>query len=92
MWAISSSGHSKGHVMYFINGIEDSVLFTGDASNTQYQFDTGIGPGTYSSDLEGGQDVLEQKGDWLFVRCLAQAVVCPSLWTKRYSVYDHHRP
>ena len=27
LWAISSSGHSKGHVMYFINGIEDSVPF-----------------------------------------------------------------
>jgi glyoxylase-like metal-dependent hydrolase (beta-lactamase superfamily II) len=60
LWAISSSGHSAGHVMYFINGIEDSVLFTGDACNDYYQFETGIGPGYYSSDLEGGQKVLEQ--------------------------------
>jgi hypothetical protein len=46
--------------MYFINGIEDSVLFTGDACNDQTQFETGIGPGYYSSDLEGGQEVLER--------------------------------
>ena len=60
LWAISSSGHSAGHVMYFINGVEDSVLFTGDACNDHYQFETGIGPGFYSSDLEGGQEALER--------------------------------
>lgn len=58
-WAISSSGHSRGHVMYFINGIDEQVLVTGDACNTQYQFDSGIGPGYFSSDLEGAQEVLD---------------------------------
>lgn len=58
-WAIESSGHSKGHVMYFINGVEERVLVTGDACNDQYQFDTGIGPGYFSSDLEKAQQVLE---------------------------------
>ncbi|MFC1959124.1 MBL fold metallo-hydrolase [Chloroflexota bacterium] len=60
LWAISSSGHSAGHVIYLINGSDEQVLVTGDACNTQQQFATGIGPGTYSSDLAGGQDVLEQ--------------------------------
>ena len=59
-WAISSSGHSAGHMLFLINGIEEQVLFTGDACNNHYQFETGIGPGYYSSDLEGGQEVLEQ--------------------------------
>jgi N-acyl homoserine lactone hydrolase len=59
-WAISSSGHSAGHVIFLINGIDEQVLFTGDACNDHYQFETGIGPGTYSSDLEGGQEVLER--------------------------------
>jgi len=59
LWAISSSGHSAGHVIFLINGIDEQVLFTGDACNDHYQFETGIGPGYYSSDLEGGQDVLE---------------------------------
>ncbi|MCP4610079.1 MAG: MBL fold metallo-hydrolase [Planctomycetes bacterium] len=60
LWAISSSGHSKGHVLYFVNGIEAQVLVTGDACNTQYQFDSGIGPGYFSSDLEQAQDVLDR--------------------------------
>ena len=59
-WAISSSGHSAGHVIFLINGIDEQVLFTGDACNDHYQFETGIGPGYYSSDLEGGQEALER--------------------------------
>jgi N-acyl homoserine lactone hydrolase len=60
LWVISASGHSKGHTIYFINGIEDKVLVTGDACNTQYQFDSGIGPGTYSSNTEQAQDMLDR--------------------------------
>jgi len=60
LWAIWSSGHSAGHVIFLINGIDEQVLFTGDACNDHYQFETGIGPGYYSSDLEGGQEVLER--------------------------------
>lgn len=59
LWAIESSGHSKGHVMYFINGADERVMVTGDACNDQYQFDTGIGPGYFSSDVEKAQKVLE---------------------------------
>ena len=60
LWAISSSGHSAGHVIFLINGIDEQVLFTGDACNDHYQFETGIGPGYYSRDLEGGQEVLDR--------------------------------
>jgi glyoxylase-like metal-dependent hydrolase (beta-lactamase superfamily II) len=60
LWAISSSGHSRGLVSYFINGAEGQVFFAGDACNTQYQFDTAIGPGSYSSDLEQAQESLER--------------------------------
>jgi len=43
-----------------INGIEYKVLVTGDACNTLYQFESGIGPGYFSSDLEQAQDVLDR--------------------------------
>ena len=59
LWAIESSGHSNGHVMYFINGVDEQVIVTGDACNDQYQFDTGIGPGYFSSDPGKAQKVLE---------------------------------
>jgi glyoxylase-like metal-dependent hydrolase (beta-lactamase superfamily II) len=60
LWAISSSGHSAGHMIFLINGIDEQILFTGDACNDHYQFEMGIGPGFYSSDLEGGQEALER--------------------------------
>jgi len=60
LWAISSSGHSAGHMLFLINGVDEQVLFTGDACNDHYQLETGIGPGYYSSDLEGGQEALER--------------------------------
>jgi len=60
LWAISSSGHSAGHMIFLINGIDEQILLTGDACNDHYQFETGIGPGYYSSDLEGGQEALER--------------------------------
>ena len=59
-WAISSSGHSKGHMLFLINGIDRQVLFTGDAINIGLQFEKNIGSGTYSSDIEESQKVVEQ--------------------------------
>jgi N-acyl homoserine lactone hydrolase len=59
-WAIDSSGHSKGHIMFFINGVDGQILFTGDAINIGLQFEKSIGSGTYSSDLEKSQEVIEQ--------------------------------
>jgi glyoxylase-like metal-dependent hydrolase (beta-lactamase superfamily II) len=60
LWAISSRGHSEGHVLYLINGTEEQALVTGDACNTQFQFDTGVGPGGYSSDVEQAQVALDR--------------------------------
>jgi glyoxylase-like metal-dependent hydrolase (beta-lactamase superfamily II) len=59
-WAIDSSGHSKGHILFFINGVDEQILFTGDAINIGLQFEKSIGSGTYSSDLEKSQEVVEQ--------------------------------
>ena len=47
-------------MIYLVNGIDEQVLVTGDTCNTQYQFDTGIGSGTYSSDLEQAQVALDR--------------------------------
>ena len=59
-WAISSAGHSPAHVLYFVNGIDGQYLLTGDACNNAEQFDTAIGPGFYSSDVEAAQIALER--------------------------------
>ncbi|MCB9766036.1 MAG: MBL fold metallo-hydrolase [Alphaproteobacteria bacterium] len=59
-WAIRSPGHSAGHVLYFVNGVEEQVLLTGDACNTLEQFSTGIGPGFYSSDVAQAQASMDR--------------------------------
>lgn len=59
-WAIRSPGHSEGHVLYLINGVEQQVLLTGDACNTLEQFSTGIGPGAYSSDIVQAQLAMDR--------------------------------
>ena len=40
--------------------MDDKILVTGDACNTLYQFDSGIGPGSFSSDLAQAQEVLNR--------------------------------
>jgi hypothetical protein len=52
--------HDKGHVMYFICGLEEYILVTSDACNTLRQFETGLGPGHFSSDLDDGQEIIDQ--------------------------------
>ena len=59
-WAIDSSGHSAGHILFFINGAEEQILYTGDAINIALQYEKSIGSGTYSSDLGKSQEVVEQ--------------------------------
>jgi glyoxylase-like metal-dependent hydrolase (beta-lactamase superfamily II) len=59
VWAISSPGHTSGHVIFLINGVEGQFLMTGDACMTEDLFDAGIGPGTYSSDVEQAQAALD---------------------------------
>ena len=46
--------------MYFICGLEEYILVTSDACNTLRQFETGLGPGHFPSDLEDGQEIMDQ--------------------------------
>lgn len=45
LWAISTPGHSKGHVSYLVNGAKGPVLLTGDASHTRWGFEHDVEPG-----------------------------------------------
>ncbi|MCP4113304.1 MAG: MBL fold metallo-hydrolase [Desulfobacteraceae bacterium] len=59
-WAISTPGHRKGHVSYFINGKNNSVLLTGDACDIKSGFDHAVGPGFGSYDKPEAQQSLEK--------------------------------
>ena len=44
-WAISTPGHSSGHVSYLVITTDGPVLLTGDASHTRWGFENGVEPG-----------------------------------------------
>jgi len=43
-WAISTPGHTTGHVSYLVNGHEGPVLLTGDACHMRWGLEHGVGP------------------------------------------------
>lgn len=50
-WAIDTHGHTKGHVSYLINGIDKTVLITGDVSNNSLGFSIGVETGSYNENI-----------------------------------------
>jgi len=60
LWAISTPGHTKGHISFLVNCEKEPVLITGDACLLKANLDMGIGPGTYSSDLEAAQESMDK--------------------------------
>ena len=44
-WAISTPGHSRGHVSYLVISQDGPILLTGDASHTRLGFEKGVEPG-----------------------------------------------
>ncbi|WP_234121562.1 MBL fold metallo-hydrolase [Clostridium hydrogenum] len=54
-WAVSTSGHTKGHTSYIVNGKDAKVIITGDACISKKGFELGVEPGKYSSNIEEGR-------------------------------------
>lgn len=48
IWAISTPGHTLGHVSYLINSNETPTLITGDACITKLGYEQGKAPGLFS--------------------------------------------
>lgn len=49
--AISTPGHTEGHVSYLVHSTDGWVLLTGDASHTRWGFENGVIPG-WSEDAD----------------------------------------
>lgn len=51
-WAVSTPGHTKGHISYIINGKERQTLITGDICITKKGFELDVETGKFSSNIE----------------------------------------
>jgi N-acyl homoserine lactone hydrolase len=57
LWAISTPGHTAGHVSYLAHDINGWVLLTGDASHTRWGFENGVIPGWSENDEQAQQSL-----------------------------------
>ncbi|MBX4264424.1 MBL fold metallo-hydrolase [Clostridium estertheticum] len=55
-WAISTPGHTKGHISYIVNGKETKSLITGDVCISKKGFELGVETGKFSLNKEQGRE------------------------------------
>jgi glyoxylase-like metal-dependent hydrolase (beta-lactamase superfamily II) len=55
-WAVSTPGHTKGHISYIINGKETQALITGDVCISKKGFELGVETGKFSLNIEEGRE------------------------------------
>lgn len=60
LWAVSTAGHSKGHVSYLVNTMDHPILITGDACILNKSIEIGVGPGTSSENIEQAQETFNR--------------------------------
>lgn len=65
VWAISTPGHSKGHVSYLINREDSPVLIAGDDCILNKSLEIGVGSGTSSTDIEQDQKTISKIGTFI---------------------------
>lgn len=56
LWAISTPGHTKGHISYIVNGKETQALITGDACISKKGFELGVETGKFSLNIKEGRE------------------------------------
>lgn len=57
-WAISTPGHTKGHISFLINSQKGPILLTTDACFIKLGFEKGIGSSDYTDDILMAQSSL----------------------------------
>lgn len=60
LWAVSTPGHSPGHISYVVNTTSEPVLITGDAAFYYWGFAHGIGADTIDMDADSARKSREQ--------------------------------
>jgi glyoxylase-like metal-dependent hydrolase (beta-lactamase superfamily II) len=60
VWAISTPGHSEGHISYLVNSKEGPILIAGDACILNQSIELGVGSGTCAMDVDLAQKTLDK--------------------------------
>jgi len=60
LWALSTPGHSKGHMSFLINSEKSPILIAGDVCFIKSNFEKGIGPSSYTEDIKVNQQSLDK--------------------------------
>lgn len=59
LWAISTPGHTKGHISFIVNGLKGPTLLTMDVAFIQENISYGVAPSNYTWDIEEAQRSLD---------------------------------
>lgn len=59
LWAISTPGHTKGHISFLINS-KTPILIAGDVCFIKSSFEKGAGPSSYTEDAKVNQKSLDR--------------------------------
>ncbi|MEN6329522.1 MAG: MBL fold metallo-hydrolase [Methanobacteriaceae archaeon] len=60
LWAISTPGHTRGHMSFLVNGYGGPVFLTMDAAFIRENLDLGVAPSDYTWDVGLAQETLEK--------------------------------
>ncbi len=60
IWAVSTPGHTNGHISYLINGLKEVVFFAMDACFIQDNLKLKIAPSDYTWDIKMAQKTLDK--------------------------------
>ncbi len=60
LWAISTPGHTQGHISFLVNGLDGPVFLTMDTAFIRENLERRVAPGDYTWDVEMAQETLEK--------------------------------
>ena len=60
LWAVSTPGHTKGHISFLINAEKGPVLIAGDVCFIKLSFENGVGPSSYTENVKVNQESFDK--------------------------------
>lgn len=60
LWAVSTPGHTKGHISFLINAKNGPILLAGDVCFIKSSFKNGVAPSSYTEDVNINQKSFDK--------------------------------